>query len=193
MQDVSSADGEAVDHSNDRLWEPSDLHLHVEHRQSRYAFAVDVSSPAFHVHVTSGAERLCAEPFVVRLSFETWRGCACEDDDPYLLRLSYDRESLRQLGCRERGEGVTIARTIDAYLCYAVVFFKDDFLERVHFFPVHIFFSKRVVNYSLRYSLYTFESISASVKTSSRAGRCLSCLFSCRSPSARDFSSVAVR
>ena len=50
---MTAADGIAVDHGDDRLWQSAYLHLHIEHAQSWHAVLVNLSAAPFHVHIAS--------------------------------------------------------------------------------------------------------------------------------------------
>lgn len=121
MQNVASANGIAVDHSNDRLWQAAYLHLHIEHAETRYACLVDVAATPLDVHVATRAEGFVA--------------CSGQYDYADVLCFATPAERLRQLPCGLGCKGIAIARTVDGYLCYSIVFFQQDFFKISDVFP----------------------------------------------------------
>lgn len=115
MQDVSSADGVAVDHRYDRLRQPPYLHLYVEDVEPRHTILAYVSATSFDMHVATGAESLV-----------TGTG---EDDHTYVEMVAAVGEGLAHLPHRQRREGVAVAWSVDGNLRDVVVFLKEYLLE----------------------------------------------------------------
>ena len=124
---MSSADGEAVDHGDDGFWKPPDLHLHIEHVEARNAVFAHIATFSFHVHIAAGAESLVAR---TRQQYHA-----------DVLRFATIGKGLPHLPCREWGECVAIARTIDSYLSDAAILLEAYLLKMKAFdgFPFSFF------------------------------------------------------
>ena len=119
---MAAADGVAVDHGNDGLWQVAYLLLHVEHVEARHAVAAHVATAALDVHVAAGAEGLVAG--------------SRQDDHANVGTLPAIGQRLAHLGHRERGEGVAPAGAVDGDAGYAVVKVEKDFLVFLNGLPI---------------------------------------------------------
>jgi len=102
VQYVATSDRVARDHRDDRLREPPDLDLEVEHVEATDALLVNVAIVASDLLIAARGERLCAFPG--------------EDDDADRRVVPGHLEGLDQLACRERSEGVAHLRAVDGDL-----------------------------------------------------------------------------
>ena len=62
MENVSPANGIAVDHRNDGFGKGTYLFLHVEHIETGHAVATDITAATFDIHIAARAESLIASP-----------------------------------------------------------------------------------------------------------------------------------
>ena len=115
VQHMTAANGEAVNHSDDRLGQRANLLLHVKNVETWHTIVADIAATAFDVHVATRAEGLVAS--------------TCKDDHTYALRLATPGKRLRHLPCGAGCEGVTITRTVYCNLGYAVIFFEENLLK----------------------------------------------------------------
>ena len=155
MQDMSSTDSIAIHHCNNRLGQTAYLHLHIKYIQARDTVTSHISSTSFHVHIST-----CTESFISRTS---------QYNHTNVLAFSAISECLAHLPSGQWRKSIAITFTINGYLCYMIVAFKEDFLEvkSFDFLPFSLFHNYKV----LRYSWYICRSVSASVNTSKSIGR----------------------
>ena len=115
MQHVAAADGVAVDHGDDRLGKPPDLHLHVEHIQSGHAVAADISATPLDVHVAARTESLVAG--------------TGKNDHANVETVAAIGESLLHFHDCKRCESIAVTWPVDGDFGNVMIRFKQDFLE----------------------------------------------------------------
>ena len=127
VQHMAAAYGVAVHHRYHGLRQSAYLHLHVEHAQPWHTLLVYITATALHMHVAASAEGMLH--LLRLLALRHFRQRPCQQHHTDALQLATDGEGLRQLLCRPWRERITIARSIDGDLRYAVVLFQQDLLE----------------------------------------------------------------
>ena len=135
---MTAADGKTIDHGYHGFGQTAYLHLHVENRQSRHSFFVYISATSLHIHVASCTESLCLEPLLVGLSLLARRLLTGEQHHSDILTLAYYGEGARQFCRGLRCKGIAVARTADAYLCYAFRHLETYLFEITYLYPIHI-------------------------------------------------------
>ena len=119
---MPAADGVAVHHGDDGLWQRAYLLLHVEDVEPGHAVAAHVAAAALDVHIAARAESLVAG--------------TREHHDADVLTFAAISQRLAHLPHCERRERVAIARAVDRDAGDAVELVKEYFLVFLDSFPV---------------------------------------------------------
>ena len=115
MEHMTATDGIAIHHGDNRLRQAANLHLYIEHVETRHTIVAYISTPALHMHITTGTERLVAS--------------TRQDNHTDIQTVTTVVESLRHLPGSQWSEGVAITLTIDGNLSNVIILLEDDFLE----------------------------------------------------------------
>ena len=115
MKHMTTTDGITIHHSDDRLWQTANLHLYIEHIQSRYTIVAYITATALHMHVTSGTESLITS--------------TRQDDNTDIQTVAAIVECLRHLPSGQRCESIAVTLTVDGNLSDMIILLEDDFLE----------------------------------------------------------------
>ena len=92
MEHMTTADGITIDHRDDGLRQTADLHLHIEHRETRHPLVVDIAATPLHVHVTTRTEGMLH--VVDSLAIRHLRHRTRQDDHTDILHLTHLRKRL---------------------------------------------------------------------------------------------------
>ena len=145
---MSTTDGIAIHHRNDRFGQTTDLHLHIEHRETGHPLLIDIAATSLHVHVATRAEGMLH--VVNGLALRHRRHGTRQQHHADALHLTAQGESLRQFPRGLGGKGITVLRTVDRDLGNAVVFLEEYLFECFDRFPIsHIL----LICYSVTMSL----------------------------------------
>ena len=137
MQHMSPSDGIAVHHRNHRLGQPADLHLHIEHRETRHTLVVHIAASPFHMHVATRAESVLH--VAQALALRHFRHRTSQKHHIDVLHLATHRKSLTQLIGRLWRKGVAIVRPIDRNLRNTIIFLEENLLELTDGLPLSFF------------------------------------------------------
>ena len=136
MEHMSTTNGIAIHHSDDRLRETTDLHLHIEHRETRNALFIHIATTTLDMHITTRAESVLHICQCLTLRHLTHGSSQQHHTD--VLHLSAHRESLTQLPSSLRSKGIAILRTINRDLSDTIVLFEQNLLKLSNLFPISI-------------------------------------------------------
>ena len=115
MKHMTATDGITIHHSDNRLWQTANLHLHIEHIQARYTVITYITAATLYMHVATCTERLIAG--------------TRQNDHTDIQTVTAIVECLCHLPSGQRREGITVALTVDGNLSDMIILLEDDFLE----------------------------------------------------------------
>ena len=118
---MSSTNGIAIDHGNNRFRDRANLFLYIQHIQSGHSVCSHIASMAFDVHVPTAAESLVA--------------CTRQYNYIDVLTFAAIIKRIAYFGCSGRSKRIAVSRTVDCNFGNTVVEFKKNILILFYGFP----------------------------------------------------------